>query len=55
VACGVLLPGYAPGVDPQQHGDAAPRPLGYLRRWDARVQPRGDAGMAEVVGPMSER
>src|SRR5262249_34925329 len=43
------------GVDPQQHVHAVPGPLGYLSRVDAAVEPRGQAGMPEVIWAPSER
>jgi hypothetical protein len=38
------------GVDPHQDVDAVPCPLGDLGRVDAAVEPRGQAGMPQVVG-----
>ncbi len=37
------------GIDPQQHVDALSRPLGDLRRINARIEPGGKAGVALVV------
>ena len=51
----LVLAHYALGVDPQQHVDAVPGPFGDLGRVDAAVQPRGEAGVPEVVGPPGER
>jgi hypothetical protein len=38
------------GVDPEQHVHAVPGPFGDLGRVDAAVEPRGQAGMPQVVG-----
>jgi hypothetical protein len=43
------------GVDPQQHVDAVPGPLGHLGRVDAAVEPCGQAGVPEVIRAPSER
>jgi len=43
------------GIDPQQYVHAVSGPLGYLGRVDAAVEPRGQAGMAEVVRAPGER
>src|SRR5262249_12221064 len=45
----VLLPGYAPGVDPQQDINAVPSPGGDLRRGDSGIEPGGHGGVTEVV------
>jgi len=51
----IVLAHYAPGVDPQQHVDAVPGPFGDLSRIHATVEPGGQAGVPEVVGPPGER
>lgn len=43
------------GVDPRQHLDAVPGPVGDLGRVDARVQPGGQAGVPQVVRSPGER
>src|SRR5262249_50714507 len=43
------------GVDPQQHVHAVPSPLGYLGRIDAAIEPRGQAGVPEVIWAPGER
>jgi hypothetical protein len=45
----------AVGVDAQQDLDRVAGPLGDLGRWDARVQPPGQARVPEVVDPGCER
>lgn len=42
------------GVDTQQDVDAVAGPLGNLGGIDAGVQPGGQAGVAQVVGPPGE-
>ena len=37
------------GIDPKQHVDAVPGPLGDLGGKDAAVEPRGQACMAQIV------
>jgi hypothetical protein len=44
----------AMGVDAEQDLDRVPGPLGDQGRRHARVEPPGDAGMAEVVRPTSQ-
>jgi hypothetical protein len=52
VALGEFVLAYdAHGVNPEQHVDAMPGPLGDLSRIDAAVEPRGQAGMPQVVRP----
>src|SRR5215471_8439918 len=43
------------GVDPQRHVHAVPGPLGYLGRVDAAIEPRGQAGVPEVIWAPGER
>jgi hypothetical protein len=43
------------GVDLEQYIDAVSGPLGYLGGVDAAVQPRGQAGVPEVIRPPGER
>ena len=43
------------GVDPQEHIHAVPGPLRYLGGVDAAIQPRGQAGMPEIVRAPGER
>ena len=43
------------GVDPEQDGDAVPRPLGDLNRRHARAEPGGHACVPEVVDASRER
>src|SRR5215467_3715714 len=55
-ALGELVLAYdALGVDPQQHVDAVPGPLRHLGRVDAAVEPRGQAGVPEVIWAPRER
>src|SRR5215470_726113 len=55
-ALGELVLAYdAFGVDPQEHVHAVPGPLGYLGRVDAAVEPRGQAGVPEVIWAPRER
>jgi hypothetical protein len=51
----LILAHHAPGIDPQEHIHAVPRPLGYLGRVDAAVEPCGQAGVPEVVRAQGER
>src|SRR5215813_10031404 len=51
----LVLAHNALGVDPQQHVHAVPGPLGYLGRVDAAVEPRGQAGVPEVIWAPRER
>jgi hypothetical protein len=37
------------GVDGEQDLDTVPGPLGYLCRWDTRVEPQRDAAVAQIV------
>ena len=46
--------GEAFGVDAEKDGDAVACPLGDLGGGDASVQPGGQAGVAQVVGPFAE-
>jgi hypothetical protein len=51
----LVLAGNALCVDAQQHIDAVPCPLGHLGWVDAAVEPRGQAGVPEVIWPPGER
>src|SRR4051812_25198708 len=50
-----VLPREACGVDAQEDFHAVSGPLGYLRRGHSPVEPRRDAGVPEVIGPLRER
>lgn len=45
----------AGGVDTHQHRDAVACPRGDLGRVDTGAEPRGNGGVAQVVGPSGER
>ena len=51
----LVLAHNALGVDPQQHVHAVPSPLRHLGRVHAAVEPRGEAGVPEVVRAPRER
>ena len=42
-------------ANPQQHLHRVPGPLGHQRRRGPGVQPRGNTGMPEVIGPAGQR
>ena len=46
---------HAPGIDPCEHLDGVAGPGGDLGGRDARVEPPGDAGVAQVVGTFHQR
>lgn len=50
----LVLADDALGVDPQKNVDAVPGPFGDLGWEDAAVQPCGQSGVPEVVGPLGE-
>ena len=50
----LILADDALGVDPKKHVDAVPGPFGDLGWLDAAVEPRGEAGVPQVVGPPGE-
>jgi hypothetical protein len=51
----VFQSGHAPGVDAHQHLDAVSRPGGNLSRGHPGVEPPGDPGVAQIVGPAQKR
>ena len=51
----LVLAHNALGVDPQQHVHAVPRPFRHLGWVHAAVEPRGQAGVPEVVWAPRER
>ena|ERR1700683_379094 len=54
-AIDVVAPGDALGVDAEEDLDAVAGPFGDLGRFDAAVEPGGQAGVAQVVRPPGER
>ena len=42
-------------VDPEQHLDGVPGPLGHLRRRGPGIEAPGDSRVTEAVGPAGQR